>query len=233
MYISILTGDLLGRRANVYYIIKLFIPMDFKFKTLFIAVSLGLGVSASQAQLAFELTAPSLSSTTVTLTISGTVTTISADTWGSVGASTHYDGGFTDFIGSAFENMTFALSQAIVLENQSGGSDISLTKIYLDADGGSNDDDFGVNPASDVSYSSGHEYTVSGSATFDITGVGTFNDFSVPSSSTLNGTNFNLGGFGTSNTISTALAAVPEPSTYAGIFGGLALMTALSARRRR
>lgn len=190
-------------------------------------------VSSAQAQLTIALTADSASSTTLTVTVSGSVTTNASGTWSSSGASTNWTS-FTDFFNVSFSDHTFALSQAIILTNQTNvGNDISLATIFLDNDGGSStNDDFALSPGSSAGYLSGETYSASGSATFDISGVGTFGSFTVPYSGTLASGLGGLQGFGSSNAITTAIA-VPEPETTAALFGVMTIAAVFALRRRR
>ncbi|SEW35473.1 Ig-like domain (group 3), partial [Roseivirga pacifica] len=167
--------------------------------------------SAGFAQIKFTISATSTSATTITVTGSGSATTNGNSTsWSnSNGVNQIFGNSSFNFVNSNLNFQTFNLNGDLHLSN--GVTPVNFSAIVLDDDTGSDYDDFALNVGAPVSMASNTLYTLSGSATFDITGKATFADFTTGVySGTFDGSQSGFANFSTSDIIIEVLLGTPN-----------------------
>ncbi|WP_422004329.1 MBG domain-containing protein [Roseivirga pacifica] len=172
--------------------------------------------SAGLAQIKFTISATSTSATTITVTGSGSATTNGNSTsWNNTnGVNQIFGSSSFNFVNSNLNFQTFNLNGDLQLSN--GVTPVNFSAIVLDDDTGSDYDDFALNVGAPVSMASNTLYTLSGSATFDITGKATFADFTTGVySGTFDGSQSGFANFSTSDIIIEVLLGTPNSAPTA------------------
>ena len=172
--------------------------------------------SKAFSQIKFTIHATSTSATTITVTGSGSATTNGNGTsWSdSNGVNQIFGNSSFDFVNSNINFKTFNLTGDLQLTN--GATPINFSAIVLDDDTGSDYDDFAMNVGTTTATASNTLYTLSGSATFDISGTATFADLMIGIfSGTFSGSQFGFSNFNTSDIIIEVLLGTPNATPSA------------------
>ena len=182
------------------------------------------GATSALAQITFTITG-SDASKTVTVTATGTVTSPTTYNLSSTETSWNSYGDLWKFSSGQALNLTSGIT--ITNTTLSNSSPVAYLR-FLNTVAG---DGFGFSNQGFQQINATNDLMISGTATFTLPVSFDFSDY-FGAYGTYTSTD-SKNPFGTGPTVILNAPAVPEPSTYAALFGAAALLVTTSARRRR